>query len=243
MYESEAALMDETNISEEKAWYYGEKARATVAHLEKRNIHAYFVPTRHEALPLVLDMIPEGATVGLGDSVTIHEVGIVPALKQRNQNVILDPVRKDRDGHYLLDEEARLEMMRRIFFADIFLLGANAITRDGKVVNIDGRGNRVAPAIFGPTKVIYVAGVNKIVRDVEEALERTHQVAAPLNAKRHFLKHDRPELGVLPCVRTGYCPECNVDMRICRQTVIIEGAGEYQRDRNHVVLVGEELGL
>ena len=101
----------------------------------------------------------------------------------------------------------------------------------------------MAPAIFGPPKVIYVAGANKIVRDEEEARRRIRQIAAPLNAKRHYLKHHRPEFGDLPCVRTGYCSECNVDSRICHFTVIVEGAHESERDRTHVVLVGEELGL
>lgn len=236
-------MMDETDITQEKAWYYSEYARATVANLQKRNFNAYFAPTRQEALSLTLGMVPEGVTVGLGDSITLHQVGTISELKRRNRNVILDPFERDQEGHLVLDDEPRLEMMRRIFFADVFLLGANAITRDGKVVNTDGRGNRVAPSIFGPTKVIIVAGANKIVHNVEEALRRIRQVAAPLNARRHFLKHNRPFYGDLPCVRTGQCSECNMGWRICRYTVIMEGARESERDRIHVVLVGEELGL
>ena len=241
--EAQPVLMDETDVTNEKAWYYGESARATVATLIKRNINAYFAPTRQEALSLIMGLIPEGATVGLGDSVTLHQVGITPALRRRNRNVILDPVRKDHEGNYLLDQESMLEMMRRIFTVDVFLLGANAITRDGKIVNIDGRGNRVAPALFGPKKVIYVAGTNKLVRNLEEAMDRIFQVAAPLNTRRHFSKRHWSHLADLPCMRTGFCSRCNVTKRACRQTVIIEGAVDAQRDRNHVVLVGEELGL
>ena len=241
--EPEIAAMDETDISQEKAWYYGETARATVANLEKRNFNAYFAPTREEALSLVLGMIPEGATVGFGDSISVQQVGITAELKQRKRNVILDPFERDQEGNHALDDEPRLEMMRRIFFADVFLLGANAVTRDGKVVNVDGRGNRVAASIFGPTKVIIVAGVNKIVRNVEEALRRIREVAAPLNSRRHYLRHDRPQYIELPCVRTGHCTECNLAWRPCRYTVIMEGARESERDRIHVVLVGEDLGL
>ena len=241
--ETGPVLMDETDITQERAWYYSQCARATVANLEKRNFNAYFAPTRQEALSLIMGMIPEGATVGFGDSITLDQVGVSAELKRRNQNVVLNPFEWDQQGHHLLDDDARLEMMRRIFFADVFLLGANAITRDGKVVNVDGRGNRVAPSIFGPTKVIIVAGANKIARNVEEALRRIRQVAAPLNAQRHFLKHNARGLGELPCVRTGHCPECNMSWSICRYTVIMEGAMESQRGRIHVVLVGEELGL
>ena len=97
--------------------------------------------------------------------------------------------------------------------------------------------------VFGPEKVIVVVGVNKIVKDVDEALERIHGVAAPINAKRHYLKHHRPELGDLPCVRTGRCVDCNHEERICRYTVIIEGTKLPQKGRINVVLVGEELGI
>lgn len=236
-------MMDETDITQERAWYYSEYAQATMANLERRNFNAYFAPTRQEALPMILEMVPEGVMVGLGDSITLHQVGAIPELKRRNRNVILDPFERDQEGNLLLDPQPRLEMMRRIFSADVFLSGANAITRDGKIVNTDGYGNRVAATIFGPTKVIIVAGANKIVRDVDAAMRRIRQVAAPLNARRHFIKHNRPSFGELPCVRTGYCPDCNMDWRICRYTVIMEGARHSERDRLHVVLVGEDLGL
>jgi len=134
-------------------------------------------------------------------------------------------------------------MQRETFFADIFVTGTNAITLDGKLVSTDGLGNRVSAMIFGPKKVILVAGVNKIVNDVDEALRRIHEVAAPLNARRHYLKHHQPELGDLPCVRTGSCVDCSHGWRICRYTVIIEGTMAREKGRINVVLVGEELGL
>ena len=118
-----------------------------------------------------------------------------------------------------------------------------AITLDGKLVNIDGMGNRVAPMIFGPRKVIVVVGANKIANSVEEALERVHQVAAPLNAIRHYLKHNMTRLGDLPCVRTGRYVDCSHNARICRYTVVIEGNDMVHKGRINVVLIGEELGL
>ena len=97
--------------------------------------------------------------------------------------------------------------------------------------------------IFGPEKVILVVGTNKIVRDVDEALERIHHVAAPINAKRHYLKHHAEGMGDLPCVRTGRCADCTHDSKICNFTVIIEGTMANQKDRINVVLVGEEPGI
>ncbi len=236
-------MTDETDITEEMEWYYGEYAKATLGNMKRRNFNTYFAANRKDALPIIMDMIPEGITVGLGDSITLHQVGAFAELKRRKKNVILDPFERDPDGNLLLDEKSRLDVMRKIFSADVFLSGANAITRDGKIVNTDGYGNRVAATIFGPTKVIIVAGANKIVRDVDAAMRRIHEVAAPLNARRHFTKHNRPVYGELPCVRTGHCPECNMDWRICRYTVIMEGARMSESDRLHVVLVGEDLGL
>ncbi|MFH0738183.1 MAG: LUD domain-containing protein [Candidatus Micrarchaeota archaeon] len=119
----------------------------------------------------------------------------------------------------------------------------NAITLDGKIVSTDGLGNRVAPVIFGPEKVILVIGANKIVKDVDQALQRIREIAAPINAKRHALKHHRPEFDNLPCARTGICVDCNHDWRICHYTVIIEGSMVREEGRINVVLVGEELGI
>jgi hypothetical protein len=110
-------------------------------------------------------------------------------------------------------------------------------------VSTDAVGNRVAPVIFGPEKVVLVIGANKIVKDSESAYLRIHETAAPINAKRHAIKHHRPEFGKLPCVVTGNCTDCNSDWRICRYTVIIEGSLLPQKGRINVVLVGDELGI
>ncbi len=215
-----------------------------VNNLGKKNIRAQYVSNRVEALATVLEMIPPGATVARGDSVTIDQIGIIPELAKRKQNSIIDPMERDANGSFVYpDIEQRKRIARETFSAAVFLVGTNAVTLDGKLVNTDAWGNRVSAMIFGPEKVIIIAGVNKIVKDVNEGLERIHNVAAPMNAKRHFLKYHRTDFGDLPCAKTGSCVNCNHDWRICRYTVIIEGTMIREKGRINVVLVGEELGI
>ena len=237
-------MTDETDISQEKAWFYEERARTVIKNLQRKNINGQYVPSREEALAAILGMIPPGGVVARGDSITVEQTGIITELKKRNQNRIIDPLEINAEGFYVNAEwEQRRRIAREVFSADIYLVGTNAITLDGKLVNIDGWGNRVSALIFGPEKVIVVVGVNKIVKDVNEALERIHNFAAPMNAKRHYLKHHRDEFSDLPCVRTGRCVDCSHDSRICRYTVIIEGAMARDQGRINVMLVGEELGI
>ena len=237
-------MINKTDLSQEKKWFYEQRAKTAVNNLQKKNINAQYVSSRQEALTTLLEMIPAGATVARGNSVTIDQIGIIPELRKRKQNRLIDPIERDADGLYVIPKfEQRKKIARETFSADIFLVGTNAVTLDGKLVNIDAWGNRVSAMIFGPEKVAIVAGVNKIVKDVNEALERIHNVAAPMNAKRHYLKHHSEEFGDLPCARTGSCVDCNHDWRICRYTVIIEGAMIREKDRINVVLVGEELGI
>ncbi len=169
-------------------------------------------------------------------------IDLIRTLNERNQNAIIDPFKTDADGRWAEAVE-RERMFREAFFADIFITGANAVTLDGKLVNIDGAGNRVAAMIFGPGKVILVAGVNKIVKDIDEALERIHRMAAPVNARRHYMKHHTEGFIDLPCVKTGSCAECRHEWRICNYTVIIDGAMPQHQGRINLVLVGEELGI
>ena len=237
-------MIDETDVSQEKAWVYEERAKTVIKKLQKGNINGQYVPNRQEALTTIMEMIPPGVVVARGDSVSLDQVGVIPELEKRNQNRIIDPLERDAEGFFIVPEwEQKREIAREVFSADIYLVGTNAITLDGKLVNIDGWGNRVSALIFGPEKVIVVVGVNKIVKDVNEALERIHNFAAPMNAKRHHLKHHRDEFSDLPCVRAGRCVDCNHASRICRYTVIIEGAMAREQGRINVMLVGEELGI
>lgn len=235
-------MVDETDISQEKAFYYQQRSRKVIENLQKRKMSGQYFPNRREALSNVMNMIPPGTVVARGDSISVEEIGLISELQKRNQNALIDPFRTDANGAWP-DEQERQKMMRETFFADIFITGTNAITLDGRLVNIDGHGNRVAAMIFGPAKVILVVGANKIVKDMEEALERIHQFTAPVNATRHALKHRSANLAELPCVKTGGCIDCRHDWRICNYTVIIDGAMPSHKGRINVVLVGEELGI
>jgi len=237
-------MIDETDITEEKRWLYETRARKVITNLRRKNISAQYVPSQQEALSLVLGMIPPGVVVGRGDSMSVDQVGVIPELIKRNQNKVIDPFGEKADGSPIIGTNLGRRLQRKALSSDIFLTGTNAVTLDGKLVNTDGYGNRVSAMIYGPKKVIVIAGANKIVKDVDEALERIRVIAAPINAKRHYLKHPSLEkCGDLPCVRTGTCVNCNHDLRICHYTVIIDGAMKLHKGRIRVVLIGEELGI
>ena len=235
--------MDERDLTQEMRWYYEVRAQAVIKNLLKREINARYTASRQEALVAVMEMIPPGVTVARGDSVSVEQVGVPEELIKRGQNKLINPIQRDEKGYFAYSEEDRYRMEREAFFADIFITSTNAITLDGKLVSIDGHGNRVSAMVFGPRKVIVVVGANKIVRDVDEALTRIHNVTAPVNAMRHYLKHNMKEGGELPCVKGGSCVDCYHPERPCRYTVIIEGSGIMDKGRFNVVLVGEELGI
>jgi len=199
--------------------------------LRSSKFDAVFVDNRQEALQSILRRIPHGAVVGGGDSVTLKEIGVFDELKRRGFKV-----------YWPYDEEVPKEERRNIgrkaLLADVFLSSSNAITMDGKIVNVDATGNRVVGMIFGPKKSIIVVGINKVVENLDKAFERIKNVAAPLNAKRI-----REERGweLLPCVEVGRCVDCNAENRICNVTTIIE-----KKPRAidiSIIIVGEELGL
>lgn len=131
--------------------------------------------------------------------------------------------------------------MRQTLLADVLIIGANAITQNGEIVSTDGAGNRVAGMIFGPKKVIVVVGRNKLTRDIDQAIERNRNVAAPLNYFRHNLKHHNRYNN--PCLITGRCVDCDHPRRACLNTVIVSGAVEANKDRIHLLFVNEDLGL
>ncbi len=239
-------MISETDLKVETETFYQLRAKRVMNSLNKRGIQAQYLVNRREALERVLQMIPEGATVGRGDSVTLEEVGVIPALLARGKNEVFNPFCWDSGGHLLVTGSERFELQRKALMSDFFLTGTNAITLDGKLVNIDAVGNRVAAMIFGPKKVIVVAGANKIVKDVDEAIGRIKNWAAPMNTQRHHLKH-HVDLKQLPCFH-GLCADCTQPGKLCSFTVIIEGeraptAVTDYLPRIHVLLVGEKLGI
>ena len=204
-----------------------DKAGAKVAEaLNKRYFEAYYCSDRAEALEKILELIPQDHVVSWGGAATVDELGVKEALRQRGQAVI------DRDT--AKDAQERQQMLKQALTCDTFLMGSNAISADGQLVNIDGTGNRVAALCFGPEQVIVVAGMNKVAGDLEGAIRRAREVAAPVNAQRFAgLK--------TPCSVTGLCTDCTGPDSICCQIVttrICRPAG-----RIKVVLVGEELGF
>jgi hypothetical protein len=208
------------------SWYHKTRVKTTMAALERRNMATLFVPDGAAALKTVLEMIPSGATVGLGGSLTVQQIGLLETLRS-GKYTLYDQYAKG------LSPEKSTQMRRRGLLADFFITGSNAITMDGRLVNLDGAGNRVAALTFGPQKVIVVVGRNKIVGDVDQALDRVWNKAAPLNAKR--LKRN------VPCTTSGQCEDCSSSDRICNHLLITERQGA--KGRVTVVIVDEDLGF
>jgi L-lactate utilization protein LutB len=203
------------------------QAETIIKNLERRGIEGAFFDTSAEAAAAICRIIPAGALVGLGGSETLIESGLVDALRKMDIR-LLDRYRKD------VGEREAEEMRRQCLLADVFITSSNAVSADGRLVNIDGTGNRVAALIFGPKKVIVIAGMNKVAPDLETAITRVRNVAAPANSLR---------VGAdTPCSRTGFCqdPHCHPPQRICCQVVITEASR--LPGRIVVFLVGEDLG-
>jgi L-lactate utilization protein LutC len=203
----------------------------TIAALRSNHFDALYVKSGRQALQKILECIPSKASVGAGDSLTLKQIGVFEELERRGYQLFWP-------FHESVPKSRRTDVARKALLADIFLTGSNAVTMDGKIVNVDSSGNRVAGMIFGPKKVIIVVGVNKIVENVEKAFERIRNVAAPLNAERIWAERGWE---LLPCVETGTCVDCNAENRICNITVIIEK--KPRAIDATVVIVGEKLGL
>lgn len=209
-----------------KQWHDERMIEKVLKSLENRGFKAYYVSSGEEAVKKALTLIPVDAKIGVGGSMTIRELKLLDKLAERGHQII----RHDIPG---LTLEKQFEIRREELTVDVFLSSTNAITLDGEIVNMDGTGNRVAALAFGPKKVIIIAGVNKIVKDLNSAIWRIENVAAPINAKR--LKKNTP------CTISGFCMDCSTPDRICNILLILKrkpSLTDY-----HVILVGEELGF
>ena len=205
--------------------YYDKRGEILVKNLQKHHFEAYYCATKEEALKQVLSLIPEGSTVGWGGAVSAAQVGVQQAVHAGNYTVI------DRDQ--FSDPAEKLRCMRACFDADFFITGANALSLDGQMVNIDGNGNRVGMIVYGPKNIIVVAGMNKVCPTVEDAVKRARTIAAPMNQQRFGLPN--------PCTCTGVCGNCLNETSICNQILITRNSKPAGRIK--VVLVGEELGF
>ena len=208
----------------EKA-YFEKRGQILVKNLRNRHFDAWYCDTKEDALQKVLELIPEGAKIGWGGVLSAQQIGLFDALRAGNYNLL------DRD--LCQTQEEREQMMKDALFSDVFLTGANGLSLDGQMVNIDGTGNRVGAIIYGPKKVIVIAGMNKVCDTLEEAVKRAREVAAPLNMMR-FMKDT-------PCAATGKCGDCKAEGCICNQIVITRHCRPVGRIQ--FVLVGEQLGL
>ncbi len=212
-------------MNEVRQWHTAKRVERTVNALKENDFEAVYAPTRTDALKEVLNRVPTDALVGVGGSITVRELGLIDALSHRGHRVA---------EHWSSDlaPDERMAIRRQQLTSGVFLTSSNAITESGHLVNVDGAGNRVAAMIFGPKKMIVVAGVNKIVKNLEAAFDRINNVAAPMNAKRLNRK--------TPCAVTGQCTDCRSPERICNITTII--SRKPGRTDVTVLLVGEELG-
>jgi L-lactate utilization protein LutB len=199
--------------------------QSVVKELKKKGYEAIYVSTKEDALEEVLKLIPQQASVGIPGTVTVREIGAMEKLAERGCKIYhhWDPS---------LAPEARAQRLMDENCADYFLTSANAVTRDGKIVNIDGNGNRVSGMAWGRNTLIFVIGMNKVTSDLEAAIERSRS-ASPPNAARLN--------GNTPCSQTGYCVDCDSPARICRALLILERAVSGRK--THVIMVGEDLGF
>ena len=196
-----------------------------IKNLNRRNMEAFYCPTGEEAVKKVSELIADGSTVTWGGSMTVRDLGIPDALRERGTLEVLD-----RD---LTDDRAEIEQIYlRAFTADVYLTSANAISEDGVIVNVDGNGNRVAAITWGPKKVIFIIGLNKVAQTVEAALARARGTASPINAQRFDIK--------TPCQIDGMCHNCNSPESVCSYVHFLRNSRN--KGRHVVVLVGEDLG-
>lgn len=199
-------------------------AKTIIKNLQRRHIEGFYCPSGEEAVKKVSELIADGSTVTWGGTMTVRDLGIPEHLKSRGTLEVID-----RDLAETLEE--RQAMYLRAFSADVYLSSANAISEDGVIVNIDGAGNRVAAITWGPQKVIFVIGLNKVTQTVEAALLRVRGTASPINSARFDIK--------TPCKADGVCHNCNSPECICNYVHFLRNS---PKGRHTVILVGENLG-
>ena len=206
-------------------WVNEQRILRTIKALEKNNMNGYIVASNVDLISKIEELISPKSKVSCGGSMTLFETGVIDHLKSGRYEFL------DRYKEGLTQDEIK-EIFRQSFLSDAYVTSTNAITENGEIYNVDGNGNRVAAMLYGPDKVIIVAGVNKIVPNVEEAIIRTKEYASPINAKR--LNKETP------CTKIGRCVECNSDNRICNEYTLIKR--QIDKKRIHVIVLNDNLG-
>lgn len=217
--------MEVKEVDKNFLWTKEKSIERTIENLQKNNMEGYFVKDKKELISVLEKLISKGDKVSVGGSVTLVEADVLDFLRKGDFNFL------DRYKFGLSKDEIN-DIYRQTFFADVFLTSSNAITENGELYNIDGNGNRVAAMIYGPKQVIVVIGMNKIVKNIDDAFSRVKQIACPSNAKR--LNRNTP------CAKVGYCTECSSDDRICSDYVIMKR--QTVKGRIKVIIVEENLG-
>lgn len=205
--------------------YYEKRAKVLIKNLQKRHFEAYYCDTKEQALQKALELIPEGASVGWGGAMSANQIGLTQAIRQGQYQAL------DCSSCDTIEEKE--EKMRACLNADVFLTGANGLSMDGQMVNIDGTGNRVAAIVYGPRNVLVIAGMNKVEDTIEDAVRRARTVAAPMNHQRFP--------GKTPCTVNGVCGDCLAETCICNQVLVTRNSRIEGRIK--FILVGEALGL
>lgn len=206
-------------------WVNEKRIERTIKALENNNMNGYLVSNKEELLDKIQELINDNDLIGLGGSMTLFETGIIDFLRNGKYEFL------DRYKEGLTASDLK-EMYRKTFSADAYFTSTNAITENGELYNVDGNGNRIAAMLYGPDKVIVITGVNKIVKDLDEAIRRNKEICAPANAKR---------IGTnTPCKTVGYCMDCSSPDRICCEYAIIKK--QRTANRIHVIFLNESFG-
>ena len=206
-------------------WLRECRINKTIKALEANRMNGYLVNSREELINKIEELTNKGDLVACGGSMSLFEAGVIEHLRSGRYKFL------DRYKEGLKSEDIK-NIFRETFSADVFFTSANAITENGEIYNVDGNGNRVAAMLYGPDKVIIVAGYNKIVGDLDEAIKRNRMISAPANAKRLDKK--------TPCANVGFCMDCKSPERLCREYTLIRS--QSNQDRIHVIFLNEELG-
>lgn len=201
------------------------RVQRTIANLEKNNMNGYFVETENDALEKINELVKEGSTVGIGGSMTLFEIGAINFLRNGNYKLL------DRYKEGLTPADMK-QIFRNSLLSDTYLTSSNAITENGELYSVDGNGNRVAAMLYGPDQVIVVIGVNKIVKNIDQAILRVKETAAPANNIR-LQKNN-------PCTKVGHCMDCKNEGRICNEYIVIKRQSE--KGRIKVIIVNKDLG-
>lgn len=212
-------------MEELKKAYYATIAQRMIPNLAKRQMEAYYCEDERSARDKILSLIPQGASIGWGGSQTLKQIGVMDALHTGSYQLL--------DRSAATNSAERKSVYSQIESADVFLTGTNAITRDGVLLNMDGRSDRVCFLCHGPRSVIIAVGMNKVVATVEEGLNRIWNVAGPLNAMKNQRK--------TPCAVTGVCVQCQSEDCVCSNLVITRRSAF--KNRLKIVLIGADLGF